>query len=195
MFEFFDDIYEPEPESVSSGISAIPFDNSGDDPYSDLVNPQGVGKSLPCWESIRSNNLNTSVTFSEQTRTMVYRAATIPPISQIQQSLNETRKDWGEVKFIRLQVRRGELAARNSVIGLIRMGFRQIDSLPGFAQFEKDMSKRPARKRVSTKPEPTPPKPVEDIRPKMTVSEYQSALERKAALDEKIERLRAQKES
>jgi hypothetical protein len=188
---YSDDIFY-EPDSESQGISAIPVDDGVNtpDPYSDLVNPQGVGNSLPTWESIRSNNLNTSVTFDDKTWTMVYRAATIPPIGQIQQALNETRKDWGEVKFIRLQVRRGELAARNSVIGLIRAGFRQIDSLPGFAQFEKDMSRRPARKRISTKPEPAPLKPVVPEFT-LTISEFQT---KQAALEQLRARIKTMEE-
>jgi hypothetical protein len=156
-----------------------------------VVNPQEVGKVLPTWETIRQNEM-TSITFDKKTRTLIYKSATIPATSQLQQALSETRRDYGEVKFVRLQFRRGELDDRNSVLRLVRTGFKQIDGLPGVAQFERDLSKRPARPRVvDIKPEPKV-EPKEELIARMTPDEYARKADELIELRARIQKHRNQ---
>jgi hypothetical protein len=110
----------------------------------------------------------------------------------MQQALHDFRQEYGEVKFFRLQFRRGELDNRNGIIGLLQKGFKQMDGLPGLVQFEKDLSRRAKRQRVLNvqKPEPIAVEPLPEFT--MTVSEYQQKQAELDKLRARIQKLRDQ---
>jgi len=109
----------------------------------------------------------------------------------LQKHLSDARSEGNAVK--RLSLLLDVDSAREMIHDLTRWGFQRNASrdTPLFWTFVNPLTKKPKSRAVDVKP----PDPKPELKPLMTVSEYQAALERKAALDEEIERLRAQKES
>lgn len=181
-----------------TGPSAMPFDDSGDDAYPDILTPQTIGQPLRTWESIRANNDHTSIRFDDKTGTLTMRSATIPRFEEMQQTLHDCRQRYGAdaVTFVRVQFRRGEFSDRNGIAALLRKGFRQLDGLPGLAVFEKDLSLRaPKRKRVVEVKKPETPEPVPELQFSMSLEEMQTKQRELNELRAHIQKLQGQRAS
>jgi hypothetical protein len=106
--------------------------------------------------------------------------------AMLQKHLSDARSEGKAVKSMCLLL--DVDSSREMIHDLTRWGFTRDTSCdtPLYWTWRNPLTRKPRAKAVG---ETVKPGPTVEITPKMTVSEYQAALERKAKLDKEIERL------